>query len=180
MSKIGQNPIPLTQAVQIDIQNHTIAVKGPKGQMAIELPTYLSAIKQEDTLVISRKNDSKRQKSAHGLFRSLLANAVAGVQEEWSKRLEIMGTGFNVKMQGKNLAMKLGFSHPVIYEAPDDIRFATEGNTLIIVSGIDKQRVGEIAHQIRSIKKPDAYKGKGIRYEGEHIRLKPGKKAKTA
>ncbi len=180
MSKIGQNPIPVSNSVQVEIQDHTVRVKGAKGELSFELPHFLSIRNEENTLYIERKSDAKRQKASHGLYRSVIANAVKGVDQAWTKRLEIVGTGFNGKMQGRDLNLKLGLSHPVIFKAPEGIQLTMEGNNIIIVSGIDKQQVGEVAHQIKSLRKPDAYKGKGIRYEGEYVRVKPGKKAKAA
>ncbi len=180
MSKIGQNPITIPSAVTVDIQHTAITVKGPKGELAYELPHFLKSEITEGILTITRKNDTKKQKSFHGLFRTLVQNAVTGVETVWSKRLEIVGTGYNGKMQGQGLVLKLGYSHPVVITPIDGVTLALEGNNIIIVSGIDRQLVGQVAQRIKSNKKPDAYKGKGIRYEGEHIKLKPGKKAKTA
>jgi len=180
MSKIGQSPIQIPSSVQVAIQGQVVQVKGSKGELSFELPHFLSIRNEENTLYIERKSDAKRQKASHGLYRSIIANAVKGVDQGWSKRLEIVGTGFNGKMQGRDINLKLGLSHPVIFKAPEGIQLAMEGNNIIVISGIDKQFVGEIAHQIKSVKKPDAYKGKGIRYEGEYVRVKPGKKAKAA
>jgi len=180
MSKIGQKSIPVPSSVQVEITDRNIMVKGTKGTMSLELPRTLKITQNDGELLIERKAESKKHKSVHGLWRSLIANAVQGVDQNWSKRLEVIGTGFNVKQQGNGIVLKLGFSHMVNFAATEGIQIATEGNNLIIVSGVNKQKVGEIAQQIKSIKKPDAYKGKGIRYEGEHIKLKPGKKAKTA
>lgn len=180
MSKIGQNPVTIPRDVTVQIQDTTISIKGPKGELAYTLPHFLKPEIVGNILTISRKNDSKRQKSLHGLFRTLIQNAIIGVENVWSKKLEIVGTGFNGKMQGQGLVLKLGYSHPVVIAPVDGITFALEGNTTIVVSGIDKQLVGQVAQQIKSNKKPDSYKGKGIRYEGEYIKLKPGKKAKTA
>lgn len=180
MSKIGQKIISIPSSVQFAVDGQKASIKGAKGVISFELPHYLSIVQNEAGVLLERKTDMKRQKSSHGLWRSLIANAVTGVDTGWSKRLEVVGTGFNVKQKGTGIVLKLGLSHPVEFVPPQDIQITVEGNTTIIVSGADKQRVGEIAQQIKSIKKPDAYKGKGIRYEGEHIKLKPGKKAKTA
>lgn len=180
MSKIGQQPVKIESGVQIDLQGQHIVVKGAKGQLEYDIPHFIQVKKDGGSVVFERKNDSKRQKANHGLYRSLISNAVYGVTNLWSKRLEVVGTGYNVKMQGRDINLKLGLSHPVIYKAPEGIQLTVEGSNIIIISGIDKQKVGEIAHQIKSLKKPDAYKGKGIRYEGEHIKVKPGKKAKVA
>ncbi len=178
MSKIGQKAIPLTLSTQIEIQDRTVTVKGMKDSLSFKLPKFLSAEKKENTLLIKRAKDSSYQKAAHGLFRSLIANAVTGIEKPWSKKLEVVGTGFNVKMQGTGIVLKVGFSHPVVYQPPAGIQLTTEEN-VITVSGGDKQLVGQVAYQIKSIRKPDVYKGKGIRYQGERIRIKPGKKVKT-
>jgi large subunit ribosomal protein L6 len=144
------------------------------------LPRFITLKKENDVVTVSRNNDTKQQKSSHGLYRSLLSNAVKGVETGWNRRLEVIGTGFNAKMQGQGIILKIGFSHPVIYKAVEGIQLSVEGNNIIVIFGADKQLVGQVAHQIKMIKKPDIYKGKGIRYEGERIKLKPGKKAKTA
>lgn len=180
MSKIGQKSIPVSTAVQVTIVDREITVKGAKGNISLTLPRILKIVQNQGDLLIERKGETKKHKSTHGLWRSLIANAVHGVDFGWSKKLEVVGTGFNAKQQGKGIVLKLGLSHPVEFLAPEDVQITVEGNNSIIISGVDKQRVGEIAQQIKSIKKPDAYKGKGIRYDGEHIKLKPGKKAKTA
>lgn len=180
MSKIGQNPIPVPSTVIVAIQDQSVRVTGPKGVLTIELPHFLSITQDNGFLLVTRKTDAKRQKSSHGLYRSLIANAVAGVENMWSKRLSIVGTGYNGKMQGQDVAMKLGLSHLVVFKAKEGITLSMEGNNLIIVSGVDKQLVGEVAQQIKILRKPDPYKGKGIRNEGQIIKLKPGKKAKTA
>ena len=179
MSKIGQKAIKLTPSTQVEIQDRTVLVKGMKDSLSFKLPKFLSAEKKDNELLIKRAKDSSYQKAAHGLFRSLIANAVVGMEKPWSKRLAVVGTGFNVKMQGTGIVLRVGFSHPVNYQPPAGIQLVTEENNIIIVSGVDKQLVGQVAYQIKSIKKPDVYKGKGIRYEGERIRIKPGKKVKT-
>ena len=180
MSKIGQKPIQVPSAVTVGIQDYTVNVKGAKGQVSYTFPRFITIKRENDMLHIGRKGDAKQQRSSHGLYRSLIANAVKGVDTGWSRRLEVVGTGFNVKPQGQGITLKVGFSHPVIFEAVPGIQITTEGNNIIIVSGADKQLVGQVAHQIKILRKPDVYKGKGIRYEGERIKLKPGKKAKTA
>ena len=181
MSKIGQKPLKIPDSVQLEIKDRIVEVKGAKGQLVLTIPEHISVKKAGDgTVLVERENNTKKQKSMHGYFRINLENAVKGVNDFWSKKLEIQGTGFNVKMQGNAVVMKLGFSHPVEFPAPEGIKLSTEENNIIIISGIDKQFVGEVARQIKSVKKPDPYKGKGLRYQGEHIKLKPGKKAKTA
>ena len=180
MSKIGQQPISIPSGVQFDINSSDITVKGPKGTLTFVLPTELNIKKDGENVLVDKNNESKRHRSMHGLFRNLLSNAIKGVAEHWKKRLEVVGTGFNVKMQGQAIALKVGFSHLVVFKPVDGIELATEGNNIIIVSGADKQLVGQVAHQIRTIREPDVYKGKGIRYEGEYIKTKAGKKAKAA
>ncbi|MCA9372035.1 50S ribosomal protein L6 [Candidatus Woesebacteria bacterium] len=179
MSKVGQKPISIIEGTEITIDVDRVLVKGPKGELSYDIPRELDVQKQENTIIIARKRETKRHKSLHGLFRSLIANALHGVTKGWSKRLEIVGTGYNVKMQGKDLAFKLGFSHPVVFKEIEGLQYTTEGNNICMITGADKQLVGEIAQQIKMIRKPDPYKGKGIRYEGEYIKLKPGKKAKV-
>lgn len=179
MSKIGNAPITVPDGVTVTINDGHAVVKGPKGELTIDLPNSIS-VKQEDaTITIARENDKRPVRAMHGFVRASLQNAVTGVANGWDKKLEIVGTGFNVKMQGENLEFKLGFSHPVIFKKVDGVSYKTEGNNKVIVSGINKQLVGQVAYQIKTIKQPDAYKGKGLRYEGEQIRLKPGKKAKA-
>ncbi len=180
MSKIGQKTINIPQAVQLTVAKKTITVKGPKGEHTVVLPKELEAIIENNELVIKRSDEEKKTKSLHGLYRQLVFNGVSGVEKPWEKRLEVVGTGYNVKLQGENLVFKLGYSHPVTFKKVQGISYQVDGNTKVIVSGIDKQLVGQIAYQIILLKKPDVYKGKGIRYEGEKLRIKPGKKAKAA
>ncbi|NTU46604.1 50S ribosomal protein L6 [Candidatus Roizmanbacteria bacterium] len=180
MSKIGEKVIPLSGSVNLDIQGKTVTAQGSKGTLTVELPVGISIEKQEGSLRVTREKDTKQLKALHGLFRSIVFNAIEGVDKGWQKRLEITGTGFNVKMQGEDLVFKIGYSHPVIYKKVNGVSYQVEGNTKIVISGADKQQVGQVAYQIKMIRKPDAYKGKGIRYEGEFIRTKAGKKAKTA
>lgn len=179
MSKIGQKIITTPSAVQVTINEKQVNVKGAKGEMSFTLPRELSIEQNEGAFTVKRSNETKKVKALHGLYRNLIANAIQGVNTGWEKRLEIVGTGFNVKMQGADLLFKLGFSHPVIYKPVEGIQFQVDGNNKIIVKGFDKQLVGQVAHQIKMIRKPDVYKGKGIRYEGEYIKTKAGKKAKA-
>ncbi len=179
MSKIGQKPIQVPASVQVEINDNVVTAKGSKGQVQCEYPSFLTVKREGEQLIVTRGNDSKRQKAAHGLFRSLIANAVQGVDTGWTKKLQIVGTGFNGKMQGQSLALKLGYSHPVIFNPVEGVQLSMDGNTSITVSGADKQLVGQVAYQIKILRKPDIYKGKGIRYEGEQVRTKQGKKAKA-
>lgn len=180
MSKIGQKIIEIPQGVTCTVEKKTITVKGPKGGYMVSLPEKLEVVLENNTMLIKRTHEDKKTKSLHGLYRQLVFNGVSGVNEHWKKRLEVVGTGFNVKLQGEDLVFKLGYSHPVIFKKVLGITYQVEGNTKVIISGVDKQLVGQVAHQIKSLKKPDVYKGKGIRYEGEKLRIKPGKKAKAA
>lgn len=177
MSRIGKKPVKLPDNVQIEL-DHKVVVKGPQGQLRFDIPTGIKVEKKENTLVVTRKNDSKQTKAFHGLTRSLIANMVEGVTNGFKKTLELSGIGFRANMTGNKLVLSVGFSHQVEVEPPDGISFAVSGNK-ITVSGISKELVGKIAAEIRSVRPPDAYKGKGIRYEGEAVRLKPGKAAKT-
>ncbi len=179
MSKIGNATIAVPAGVKVDVVGADVRVEGPKGEWSVSFPKGLSIEQDGDVVCVKRTNDQKKLKAMHGLYRCLVANAVQGVNVLWQKRLEIVGTGYNVKMQGSDLVFKVGYSHPVVFKATEGVVFQTEGNTKIIISGVDKQYVGEVASKIKSIKKPDPYKGKGIRYEGEVVRLKPGKKAKA-
>lgn len=179
MSKIGFTPITVAQTVKIELTEKSISISGSKGSLSFDLPYFITVSMENDKLILNRKGDGKRQKSTHGLLRSLINNAVKGVDTGWSKRLEVVGTGYNVKMQGADANFKLGLSHPVIFKAPKGIQLTVEGNNIVIVSGYNKQQVGEVASQIKALKKKDAYKGKGLRYEGERVKLKPGKKAKA-
>lgn len=180
MSKIGEKAIVIPPSVSILISENEVTVKGKEGQMTVSLPEALSAKLENNVLSVKRQSDIKKVRSWHGLFRTLINNAVIGVEKPWQKRLEIVGTGFNVKLQGEDLVFKVGYSHPVVFKKVAGLKFQTEGNNKIVVSGINKQLVGEVAFQIKIIKKPDPYKGKGIRYEGEMIKIKPGKKVKAA
>lgn len=180
MSKIGQKKIELPQGVTLTVDRKTVSVKGPKGEYSITIPDKLEAVMEENNLVIKRNDEDKKTKSLHGLYRQLVFNGVSGVNALWQKRLEVVGTGFNVKLKDEDLVFKLGYSHPVVFKKIPGIIYQVEENTKVVVSGIDKQLVGQVAHQIKLLRKPDVYKGKGIRYEGEKLRIKPGKKAKAA
>lgn len=179
MSKIGQKVITVPASVQVQIQDAIVTVRGAKGEITVTLPRNITIEQAENTLTVKRDSEAKKVKAAHGLYRSIIANAVHGVENSWEKRLEVIGTGYNVKMQGADLAFKVGYSHLVVFKTVPGIQFQVEGNNKVIVKGHDKQLVGQVAHQIKMIKKPDAYKGKGVRYEGEVIKTKAGKKAKA-
>lgn len=178
MSKIGQKPIIIPKDVSVTIEKSLIKISGPNGEKVIFLPNQLKISIHEDKLFVTRDNEEKKVKSLHGLYRQLIDNLIQGVIKPWEKRLEIIGTGYNARLQGEDLVLKLGYSHPVVFKKQEEVKYQVMGNNIIVVSGIDKQLVGQVAAQIKSLKKPDVYKGKGIRYFGEKIRLKPGKKAK--
>jgi len=180
MSKIGQQPIIVPGTVKVEINKNKISIQGSEGKIEIESPREIAITKEENTLLVKRASNWKKIKSLHGLYRQLVENAVIGVEKPWIKKLEIVGTGFNVKPQGEDLVFRLGYSHPVVFKKISGIKFQVEGNNKVTVSGCDKQLVGQTAYQIKILRKPDAYKGKGIRYEGEKLRIKPGKKAKAA
>lgn len=180
MSKVGENPIIIPASVTVEIKENRLTIKGKEGEFMIDLPRKLSVKKNDSQLILERHSNNKMVHSLHGLFRSLINNGVIGVEKLWQKRLEVVGTGFNVKSQGEDLVFKLGFSHPVVFKKQIGVKYLVESNNKVVVQGINKQLVGQVAYQIKKIKKPDIYKGKGIRYEGEQIRIKPGKKAKVA
>ena len=176
MSRIGRLPITVPAGVDVTIDGADITVKGPKGTLTHTVPAPVTVERAEDgTLAVTRPNDERASRSLHGLTRTLVANMVAGVTEGYTKKLEIVGTGYRVVAKGTDLEFALGFSHPVIIPAPAGISFAVETPTRFSVSGIDKQQVGEVAANLRKLRKPDPYKGKGVRYEGEVIRRKAGK-----
>jgi large subunit ribosomal protein L6 len=177
MSRIGRKPITVPSGVDVTIDGQTVKVKGPKGELAHVLAEPITAERGEDgQLYVSRPNDERRAKELHGLSRTLVANMVVGVTEGYRKTLEISGTGYRVTAKGKDLEFALGFSHPVLVPAPDGITFTVERPTLFHVAGIDKQQVGEVAANIRKIRPPEPYKGKGVRYLGERVVIKETKK----
>jgi large subunit ribosomal protein L6 len=180
MSKIGEKPIKVSSAIKVEINEKKLKVAGPKGEKEIIVPDNLDVIYQDNQIVLKRKSDDKKTKALHGLYRQLISNVLMGVEKLWEKRLEIVGTGYNAKLQGEDLVLKLGYSHPVIFKKKEGVSYQVVSNNQIVVSGVDKQLVGQVAYQIKILKKPDAYKGKGIRYLGEKLRIKPGKKAKAA
>ena len=179
MSRIGRKPIPVPAGVDVNIDGQTIRVKGPKGELSHTVAEPITVEREDDgTLVVVRPNDERRAKELHGLSRTLVANMVVGVTEGYRKSLEINGTGYRVQQKGADLEFALGFSHPVVVAAPEGITFTVERPTLFHVAGIDKQQVGEVAANIRKIRPPEPYKGKGVKYQGEVIRRKAGKAGK--
>lgn len=178
MSRIGKNPIEIPSGVDVSIDGQDVKVKGPKGELALTVAEPISVAKEENNIVVTRPNDERRNRALHGLNRSLINNLVIGVTQGYTTKMEIFGVGYRVQAKGKDLEFALGYSHPVPIEAPEGITFAVESPTKFSVSGIDKQQVGQISANIRRLRRPDPYKGKGIRYEGEQIRRKVGKTGK--
>ncbi|GIT00459.1 MAG: 50S ribosomal protein L6 [Acidimicrobiales bacterium] len=179
MSRIGKAPITVPSGVEVQIQGRQVAVKGPKGELDIEVPVDITVRQDGEEILVERSDDERRNRALHGLTRSLVNNMVLGVSEGFSKELQIVGVGYRAAAKGSNaLELQLGFSHPVNVEAPAGITFDVPEPTRIIVSGIDKQVVGQVAADIRSYRKPEPYKGKGVRYLGEHVARKAGKAAK--
>ena len=178
MSRIGKLPIPLPTGVTVEVNVQDVAVKGPKGELKITVSEPIKVAIEDGNVIVSRPDDEAVSKSLHGLTRSLIANNVHGVSEGFTKNLEIVGTGYRAAAKGSGIELSLGFSHPVIVNPPAGVSLAVEGNTKINVSGIDKQAVGELAANIRKLRKPEPYKGKGVRYEGERVRRKAGKAGK--
>jgi len=178
MSRIGKIPVQVPAGVDVTISGSLVTIKGPKGTLEPTVPAPITVASEDSTLVVSRPNDERDSRALHGLTRTLLANIVTGVTQGYEKKLEIVGTGYRVAAKGNTLEFALGFSHPVTVEAPAGITFAVESPTKFSVAGIDKQQVGEVAANIRKIRKPEPYKGKGVRYAGEVVRRKVGKAGK--
>ncbi|AGT04537.1 50S ribosomal protein L6 [Corynebacterium glutamicum MB001] len=178
MSRIGKEPITIPSGVETKIDGQLVEVKGPKGTLNVNVPEPISVAVEDGKIVVTRPDDHRTNRSLHGLSRSLVNNLVVGVTEGYTIKMEIFGVGYRVALKGKDLEFSLGYSHPVLIEASEGITFAVDGNTKLSVSGIDKQKVGQVAAVIRRLRKDDPYKGKGIRYEGEQIRRKVGKTGK--
>ena len=178
MSRIGRLPIPVPSGVDINIDGQAVSVKGPKGSLSLTVAEPIAVERQDGVLNVTRPNDEGKVRALHGLSRTLIANMVEGVTSGYSKTLEIVGVGYRVQAKGKNLEFSLGFSRPVVVEPAEGITFRVEAPTRFVVEGIDKQLVGETAARIRKLRKPDPYKAKGVRYQGEVIRRKVGKAGK--
>ena len=178
MSRIGRLPVVVPAGVDVTINGREVSVKGPKGELTLEVTPPIEVAQADGVITVTRPNDEGEVRALHGLSRSLIANMVTGVTEGYSKTMEIVGVGYRVQAKGKDLEFALGFSHPVPVPAPDGITFRVETPTRFVVEGIDKQQVGEVAANIRKLRKPDPYKGKGVRYQGEQIRRKVGKAGK--
>ena len=179
MSRIGKQPVKIPSNVEVAIDGGHVSVKGPKGALSMEVHPTILAEKKDDTILVRPKSDNKNSSALWGLTRALIANMVKGAEIGYSKKLEIEGVGYRAHLEGKNLVMQLGFSHLIQFPVPENVSVRVEGN-VIEVSGADRQQVGQAAAKIRAFKKPEPYKGKGIHYEGEHIRRKAGKKAAAA
>ena len=179
MSRIGKLPITVPSGVDVSVDNSgLVTVKGPKGSLTHTLPGKIGVEREDGTVQVTRPNDERENKALHGLTRSLIANMVTGVTQGFEKKLEIVGTGYRVQAKGSTLEFALGYSHPIVVTPPDGVAFAVESPTKFSVSGIDKQKVGEVAANLRKLRKPDPYKGKGVRYAGEQVKRKVGKAGK--
>ena len=178
MSRIGRLPVTVPSGVEVTIDGQLVSVKGPKGSLSHTVAAPIAVAQEDGTVTVSRPDDERRNRSLHGLTRTLIANMVEGVTNGYEKKLEIVGTGYRVVAKGSDLEFALGYSHPITVKAPEGITFTTDGPLRLAVQGIDKQQVGEVAANIRKLRKPDPYKGKGVRYAGEHIRRKVGKAGK--
>ena len=178
MSRIGRMPVTVPSGVDVNISGRQVHVKGPKGELSLEVPVPIEVNQADGAITVTRPSDEGDIRALHGLSRSLIANMVTGVTAGYSKTMEIVGVGYRVQAKGKDLEFALGYSHPVPVTAPDGITFRVETPTRFVVEGIDKQQVGEVAANIRKLRKPDPYKGKGVKYQGEQIRRKVGKAGK--
>ena len=178
MSRIGRLPIDIPSGVTISVDGRTVAVKGPKGELTLEVASPIEVAVEENQVVVTRPNDERESRSLHGLTRTLIHNNIIGVTQGYTKGLEVVGTGYRVQQKGSSIEFALGFSHPVTVDPPAGITLVVEGTNKVTVSGIDKQAVGEAAANIRKIRKPEPYKGKGVRYAGEVVRRKAGKAGK--
>lgn len=178
MSRIGRLPIDVPANVTLTIDGRNVAVKGPKGELTLTVASPIEVTLEDGQVLVTRPDDERESRSLHGLTRTLIANQIVGVTEGYSKSLEVVGTGYRVQAKGAGVEFALGFSHPVVVEPPAGITFEVEGNNKLHIRGIDKQAVGEAAANIRKIRKPEPYKGKGVRYAGEVVRRKAGKAGK--
>ena len=178
MSRIGRLPIPIPSGVDVAIEGQAVSVKGPKGNLRLTVAEPITVVQEDSVIKVARPTDEGKVRALHGLSRTLIYNMVAGVTQGYSKTLEIVGVGYRVQAKGRDLEFSLGFSHPVVITPPEGITFRVEAPTRFVVEGIDKQLVGETAARIRKLRKPDPYKAKGVRYQGEVIRRKVGKAGK--
>ncbi|MDX2376613.1 50S ribosomal protein L6 [Microbacterium sp. LRZ72] len=178
MSRIGKLPIDIPAGVTITVDGRTVDVKGPKGELSLQIAQPIEVAVEDNQVIVSRPDEERESRSLHGLTRTLINNNIVGVTQGYTKGLEVVGTGYRVAQKGGSIEFAVGYSHPVLVEPPAGITFAVEGNNKLTVSGIDKQAVGEVAANIRKIRRPEPYKGKGIRYAGEVVRRKAGKAGK--
>jgi large subunit ribosomal protein L6 len=179
MSRIGKQPVPVPTGVEVTIDGQHVSVKGPRGALDLMVSEPITVARNEDgAIVVTRPDDERHNRSLHGLSRTLVSNLVTGVTQGYTTKMEIFGVGYRVQLKGSNLEFALGYSHPVVIQPPDGVTFAVESPTKFSITGIDKQKVGQIAANIRRLRKSDPYKGKGVRYEGEQIRRKVGKTGK--
>ena len=178
MSRIGRLPVTIPSGVKVDVEGQAVTVTGPKGTLQHTVAEPIDVVQEDDVIRVTRPSDEGSVRALHGLSRTLIANMVTGVTDGYRKTLEIVGVGYRVQAKGKDLEFALGFSHPVTITPPEGITFRVEAPTRFVVEGIDKQQVGEISAQIRKLRKPDPYKGKGVRYQGEQVRRKVGKAGK--
>lgn len=179
MSRIGKMPVAIPSGVDVTVDGHTVTVKGGKGELTRTFQDIISIKVEDGNVFVERPDDSREAKSLHGLTRTLIHNMIVGVSEGYAKKLELVGVGYRAALKGADLELQLGFSHPVVVPAPENITFEVPSQTEIIVKGISKEQVGQVAANIRAWRKPEPYKGKGIRYEGEYVRRKLGKAAKS-
>ena len=178
MSRIGRMPVAVPAGVDVSIDGRQVTVKGPRGELSLAVAEPIDVVREDGVIRVTRPNDEGPVRALHGLSRTLIANMVTGVTDGYRKTLEIVGVGYRVQAKGRDLEFSLGYSHPVVVSPPEGVTFRVEAPTRFVVEGIDKQQVGEIAAQIRKLRKPDPYKGKGVRYQGEQIRRKVGKAGK--
>jgi large subunit ribosomal protein L6 len=178
MSRIGKMPIPVPAGVEVKIDGSNVSVKGPKGQLSLTVVSPIKVALEDNNVLVTRPDDERNSRSLHGLTRTLISNQIIGVTAGYSKSLDIVGTGYRVTAKGSDIEFALGYSHPILVKAPAGISFTVEGNNKVVVSGIDKQAVGEVAANLRKLRKPEPYKGKGVRYTGENVRRKAGKSGK--
>lgn len=175
MSRIGKKPVPLAKGVKATVQDRLVKIDGPKGKLELKVHPLITVKQEGENLVVTRPDDERQSKALHGLTRSLLNNMVIGVTEGYKKSLEVQGVGYKVEMKGKNLVLSVGFAHTVTVPIPSNVNVQLEGTNKVHITGADKQAVGEFAAQVRKRRKPEPYKGKGIRFEGEVVKIKPGK-----
>ncbi len=178
MSRIGRLPIPVPAGVEVKIDGNNVEVKGPKGTLSLDVAAPITVALEDGNVIVTRPDDERNSRSLHGLTRTLIANNIVGVTQGFTKGIEIVGTGYRVTAKGSAIEFALGYSHPILVEPPAGITFTVDGNTKLTVSGIDKQAVGEVAANLRKLRKPEPYKGKGVRYAGEVVRRKAGKSGK--